>query len=90
MQRDCLLANAAGVFQQPQLIDELITFVLMLSAERIGVRAFLDLGALKRKRSKARSGDETGLVNFRPLGTVEPLLVTAELHVALGHRHAFD
>src|ERR1039458_3314421 len=68
VQRDRLLGNFAGMFQQPQLLDQFIASALKLPAIRVGIRALLDLRPLERIRCVTRPESDCGLVY---LGTLD-------------------
>src|ERR1039458_9145381 len=88
VQRDRLLSSFAGMFQQPQLLDQFIPSALELAAVRVGIRALLDLRTLERIRCVTRSGSDRSLVYLGTLRRVEPLLIAAKVHAGLGQSHA--
>src|SRR3954471_3242504 len=88
MQRDSFLADATRVLQQLQFVDQLITFVLVLPAERIGIRAFLYLGAFEGIRGVSGAGGVAKLMDLSALARVEPLVVAAEVQVSFRQSYA--
>ena len=60
-------ADAPGVFDKLELMDQLVPFVLPLSAVRSGVGALLDIVSCERVGRVTRAGRVLGLVDIRAL-----------------------
>src|ERR1035438_9893315 len=84
----CFFRYAAGILQQLQFFDQLVPFVLPLSAIRIRIRPFLNLVAGKRICSVARTGGILGLMDVAALRRYEPLLLAIEVEVGFSQGDA--
>src|SRR5580700_10260361 len=82
MQRNRLFRDAARVLNQPQLVDQLVAFVLPLSTEGIRIRPLLNLVVRKRIRSIARACGILCLMDVGSLRRHEPLLLAIEIEIA--------
>src|SRR5579884_1049875 len=89
VQGDSFFADAAGVFNELQLVYEFVSFVLPLATERIGIGPLLDFGAGEAVGHVSRAGCDFGLMNVRAFGGKEPLLVATEIQISLRESHAF-
>ena len=87
-QRDRFFAHPAGVFHQLQFFDQFVSFVLPLSAVRIGIRPLLNFASRKSVGRVAGPGGVFRLMNVRAFGGEEPLLFAAEIQVGFGQRDA--
>src|SRR5579871_4197415 len=77
---DGFLGNARGVFQELQLVDELIPFQLILAAEGVGVGAPLDFAILVAERGKTGAGRVARLIDEAAEGGSEDLAAAFEVH----------
>src|SRR6202453_2690036 len=88
VQRDSLFGNLASILDEIRLFNELISFVLPLSAERIRIRTLLDLIAVECVRSCFHARGIVCLMNFAILGRGKPLLFTVEIKISFGQSDA--
>src|SRR6266851_3223149 len=79
VQRDCLFADSACVLEQLEFVDELVSFVLPLAAERVRIRPLLNLAACERVGNVSRSGHVLCLMNVRAFRREEPLLLAPKI-----------
>ena len=83
MQCDCLFGNAPRVLHQFQFLDQFISFVLPLSAIRVGIRPLLYLAPGKRIGRVSRARRKLGLMNVGALRRHKPLLFAIEVQIGL-------
>src|SRR5579883_3031599 len=80
VQRDGLVSDARSIFEQMQLVDQLIALELVLAAEGVGIAAPLDLPFLVAERGKTRAGRIPGLVDQAATARRENLPLPVEVH----------
>ncbi len=86
-QRDCFFAHPARVFDQLQLVDQFVSFVLPLPAVGIGIRSLLNFASGERVRGVAGSRGVFRLMDVGAFRREKPLLLPPEIQVGLGQRH---
>ncbi len=84
----CSPTRRALSIQQLELLDQFVSFVLKLPAERVGIRALHDLVSAKGIGREAGAGHGARLMDRGALAGVKPLLVAAEIQIGLGQRNA--
>src|SRR5262249_30875075 len=89
VQSDGFFGNATRIFDQLQLFNELVSFVLPLSAEGAGIGTLVDLIAGERVGGVARAGRKFGLVDVRAVGRGVPDLLAAEVHAGFSKGDSF-
>src|SRR4029077_10986789 len=87
---DRFLGDPAGVFQQLEFVNQLVTFVLRVSAEGVWIRALHDLSSSESVSGVTGAGGKLGLVNAGAFGGSVPLLLAVEVHAGFREGHAGD
>ena len=82
----CFFADAPGVLQQLEFVNQLVALVLPLSAVRSGVGPLLDIVSREGVSGVTGAGRVLGLMDVRALGRNEPLLLAPEVQVGFGQR----
>src|ERR1043166_2701464 len=90
VERDSFFGDAVGVLHQLQLVDQLVAFQLVLAAERVRKRAFLDLAVFVAERGEARAGEAARLIDDAADGGDEYLARAIEVHRRFGEADSCD
>src|SRR5437762_666554 len=73
VQRHRLFPNAPRILDQPELVNQFVTFVLPLAAKGIRIRSLLNFAPRERIRDVSGAGRDFRLMNLRAFRGKEPL-----------------
>src|ERR1700722_18609397 len=80
VQRYCLFCRSRRLIQQGQFLDQLIAFQLVLAAERVRIRSFLNLVFAETEGFKSGAAEGAGLIDHASERRNEDLAVSMKDH----------